>query len=80
MKNHLNHVFAKLHVRSRTEAVVRWSAGTATHDRRGGAAIGSVVGGTVEPKGTTTVRSRLAFLLAVGLFLTACDPNQGPVA
>ncbi|MEV4141971.1 hypothetical protein AB0J72_58700 [Dactylosporangium sp. NPDC049742] len=25
MKNHLNHVFAKLHVRSRTEAVVRWS-------------------------------------------------------
>ena len=28
VKNHLHHVFAKLHVRSRTEAVVRWSAGT----------------------------------------------------
>jgi DNA-binding NarL/FixJ family response regulator len=26
VKNHLNHVFAKLGVRSRTEAVVRWSA------------------------------------------------------
>ncbi|GAB3845074.1 LuxR C-terminal-related transcriptional regulator [Dactylosporangium cerinum] len=25
VKNHLNHVFAKLHVRSRTEAVVRWT-------------------------------------------------------
>jgi DNA-binding NarL/FixJ family response regulator len=28
VKNHLNHVFAKLGVRSRTEAVVRWTAGT----------------------------------------------------
>ncbi|GAA3224071.1 hypothetical protein GCM10010532_055660 [Dactylosporangium siamense] len=37
------------------------------------------MGGTVDPKGTTTVRSRSVFLLAVGLFLTACDPNQGPV-
>lgn len=27
VKNHLNHVFAKLHVRSRTEAVVRWASG-----------------------------------------------------
>jgi DNA-binding NarL/FixJ family response regulator len=25
VKNHLNHVFAKLHVRSRTEAVIRWT-------------------------------------------------------
>jgi DNA-binding NarL/FixJ family response regulator len=28
VKNHLNHVFAKLGVRSRTEAVVRWTAGS----------------------------------------------------
>lgn len=26
VKNHLNHIFAKLHVRSRTEAVARWTA------------------------------------------------------
>jgi DNA-binding NarL/FixJ family response regulator len=28
VKNHLNHVFAKLGVRSRTEAVVRWTTGS----------------------------------------------------
>jgi DNA-binding NarL/FixJ family response regulator len=28
VKNHLNHVFAKLGVRSRTEAIVRWTAGS----------------------------------------------------
>jgi len=28
VKNHLNHVFAKLGVRNRTEAVVRWTAGS----------------------------------------------------
>ncbi|GAB3860316.1 hypothetical protein GCM10027610_101080 [Dactylosporangium cerinum] len=37
------------------------------------------MGGTIDPKGTTTVRRRSAFLLAAGLFLAACDPNQGPV-
>jgi DNA-binding NarL/FixJ family response regulator len=26
VKNHLNHIFAKLHVTSRTEAIVRWTA------------------------------------------------------